>query len=110
MNAGDLTRRATLLEPQAGTGGADADGKVFQSEEGQGTIWCHLLPLKGGEAVMQARLQSRSPAILTVRATSLTRQITSEWSAEIDGRKYEFKEDPRLTQDRGFLEALVEAR
>lgn len=105
--AGDLTKRATLQEPQEAT---DADGQVVQSYLAQGTVWANLRPLRGGEAVLAARLESRSPAIITVRASSLSRRVTSEWRAVIDGKTYHVREDPRETQDRAFLEFLAEAR
>ena len=44
----------------------------------------HVHYLRGSEAVMQARLVSKSPAILTIRASAETRAITSEWRAVID--------------------------
>ena len=106
MQAGQLTKRATLLEPVEAV---DADGQLVQSWRERGTAWCNVRWLRGGESVMQARLASKSPAIVTVRASPLTRRITSEWEALIDGRIYEFREDPRESQDRAFLEALAEA-
>lgn len=107
MDAGKLTKRATLLVPVENV---DADGQIIQSYADRGTVWAHLLPLRGGESVMQARMESRNPAILTVRASSLTRRVTSEWRVSIGDRVYEAKEDPRETQDRAFLEMLVEGR
>ena len=106
VRAGDLTRIATLLEPIEAR---DADGQVVQSWQDRGTVWCNVLPLRGGESVMAARMQSRSPVIVTVRAASLTRRITSEWRLRIDGREYDVKEDPRETQDRAWFEMLAEA-
>ena len=106
MNAGDLTKRATLLEPVVER---DADGQLVQGWLDHGTVWCHVLPLRGGESVMAARMQSRSPAVVTMRASSLSRQVTSEWRLRIDGREYHAKEDPRETQDRAWLEMLCEA-
>lgn len=107
MRAGKLSKRATLLEPVIGR---DADGGKILSHEDRGTVWANLLPLRGSEAVMQARIQSRNPAIVTVRASSLTREITSEWRVRIDGREFDVKERPRETQDRAYLEFLAEAQ
>lgn len=105
MTAGQLTKRVTLLEPVEAL---DADAKVVQSHQNRGTVWCHVRWLRGGEAVMQARLTAKSPAIVTVRAFSLTRQIDSDWQLRIDGRDYELREDPRESEDRAFLEMLIE--
>lgn len=105
ISAGDLTKRATFQQPVEGR---DADGMIVQRYDDQFTVWCHVRPLRGGEAVMQARLASRSPAILTVRASSDARRITSEWWAVIDGRTYHIREDWRESQDRAWLEMLGE--
>lgn len=105
MKAGQLTKRATLLEPIEAV---DADGQLVQSWAERGTVCCNVRWLRGGESVMQARLASKSPAIVTVRASALTRRITSDWRVRIDGREFEAKEDPRESDDRAFLEMLVE--
>ena len=65
--------------------------------------------LRGGETVMQSRMQSRSPVILTVRRSPDAERITSEWRAVIDGRFYEVREDWRPTEDRLFVEMLAES-
>lgn len=103
--AGDLTKRATLSSPILER---DPDGNLLSGWKDEGTVWAHVLPLRGGEEVMQARMQSKAPAIVTVRASSLARQITAEWRVEIDGRSYDVKEPPRETQDRARLEFLAE--
>lgn len=105
MDAGKLTKRGTLLAPVEAV---DADGQVVQSWSERGTVWCNWVPRRGGEAVHQARIESRNPAIITVRASSLTRQITSEWKLRIDGRVFDVKEDPQETANRAFLEFYAE--
>lgn len=107
MSAGQLTKLATLLEPFEAV---DADGQIVQRYEDRGRVWCNLTPRRGGEGVMQARIESRNPAIITVRASSLTRRITSEWRLGIDGREYDVKEDPQETEDRAFLQFYAETR
>jgi SPP1 family predicted phage head-tail adaptor len=106
MKTGQLTKRATLLEPFQER---DSDGQLVQGETGRGTVWANMRPLRGGESVMQSRMLSRSPAIVTVRKSPMTTPITSEWSVIVDGRDYKVREDPRETDDRAFLEFLVEA-
>lgn len=107
MRAGQLTKHATLLEPVEAV---DADGHVVQSWANRGTVWCNWTPRRGGESVMQARVESRNPAIITVRASTLARRITNEWRVRIDGREFEVKEDPTETPDRAFLEFYAETR
>ncbi|WP_313349792.1 phage head closure protein [Paracoccus sp. (in: a-proteobacteria)] len=106
MNYGQLTKCATFQRPVKGR---DADGNPITGYPDVFSAWVNLNPLRGGEAVMQSRMQSRSPAIVTFRASSQAREVTSEWRVVIGGRVYEAKEDPRETQDRAFLEMLVEA-
>lgn len=105
MKSGQLTKRATLLAPVKDM---DEDRQPILRYEDRGTVWCNVRWLRGGESVMQARLASKSPAIITVRASSLTRQITSEWKLRINDLDYHAKEDPRESDDRAFLELLVE--
>lgn len=106
MRAGELTKRATFQCPVKGK---DADGNRIIDYPDAFAAWVNLHPLRGGEAVMQSRMRSRSPAIVTFRVSSQAREVTSEWRVVIGGRVYEAKEDPRETQDRAFLEMLVEA-
>ncbi|KRW96608.1 phage head closure protein [Paracoccus sp. MKU1] len=102
-----LTNRAEFLKPRKEV---DANGRIIQGYDPQFTLWAHVLPLRGGEEVMHARIEAKNPAIITVRASENTRLITSEWKARIDGRTYAIKENPRESQDRAFLEMLAEAR
>lgn len=107
MNPGKLDRRAAFAAPFEAR---DDDGQIVQRHDEQFTVWCGVRWLRGGEAVMQSRMQSRSPAILTVRKTPDTDRITSEWRVLVDGRDFDIQEDPRASDDRGFLEMLAEAR
>ncbi|MTH61440.1 phage head closure protein [Paracoccus litorisediminis] len=102
---GELNRRATFLRPIKDR---DADGKVIQSYIPVFEAWANVRWLRGGESVMQSRLASRSPAIVTIRAHVAAREVTSEWRVQIEGRAFEIKEDPRESDDRAFLELLVE--
>ena len=75
--------------------------------------WAGVKHLRGGESVMQARLASRNPAIITIRNSARARQITSEWMVRLRSRSgivkdYEVKEDPRPAESDGFLEFLAE--
>ena len=105
MRSGDLTTRASFCYPVLAT---DLDFNQVQAYPEAFSAWVNLRPLRGGESVMQARMQAKNPAIVTFRASRASREVTSEWRVLIDGRTYEVKEDPRETQDRAFLEVLVE--
>ena len=107
MNPDDMTKRALFRAPIKGR---TPGGQRITGMEDRFTVWAKHAPLRGGEAVMQARMESRSPAAVTVECSSDTLTITSEWEVVIDGRTYQLKEDPRETRDRAFLDMLVEAR
>lgn len=106
QSASRLTKRARFLKPDQRP---DPDGNIIQGYIEQFSVAANVQPLRGGEEIMQARMQSKAPAIITVRASSQSRQITSEWRIRIDGREYDVKEDPRESQNRAFLEMLAEA-
>ena len=99
--------RATFQQPVEDT---DADGQVIQRYDDQFEDRVTMRFLRGGESVMSARLESRSPVIIGIRNSSRARLITSEWRVRIDGRVYDMKEDPRPTENRRDLEMLAESR
>ena len=99
--------RATFQEPFEAD---DADGRVIQRYDDRFQDRVTIRFLRGGESVMQARLESRNPVIIGVRNSERARQVTSEWRIVIDGRAYDLKEDPRPTESRRYLEMLAEAR
>ena len=105
ITAQHLTQRAAFYEPVEER---DADGMLVQSWLLRFTLAAHVHYLRGSEAVMQARMQSKNPAIITVRHSVQAQAITSEWRAEIAGKLYDIKEDPRPSQDRRLLEMLAE--
>lgn len=71
--------------------------------------WCAVRALRGTETVLAARLEGRQPVIVTVRSDPETDQIDPEMRATINGRVYNVREHPRLTEDRLFLEFLAES-
>ena len=105
ITVAELTKRATFQRP---TESRDGDGNLIQAYPDAFTAWANLRPLRGGESILASRMQSRAPAIVTFRTSTQAREVTSEWRVVIDGRIYEAKEDPRETQDRAFLEMLIE--
>lgn len=106
MNASDLTSRAVFLKPEIFR---DPDGMLIQDYLPQFDCAANVHYLRGTETVMAARLQSRSPAIITIRNFTDARQVTSEWRVRVDGRTFDIKEDPRPDQARRTLAMLAEA-
>lgn len=75
--------------------------------------WADVKFLRGGEVVMQARLTSKNPVVLTIRNSERARQINSEWQVELRSRSgvtkvYAVREDPRPVGGDALLEMLVE--
>lgn len=106
MGAGDLDVKVTLQERGQGN---DGYGNRRTDFADQFQAWGHLRFLRGGEGVIESRLTSKQPAILTLRSTAQARTIAPHWRVVAGGRAYDVKEHPRPTDDRMFLEILVEA-
>lgn len=105
MDAGQLDRRVTfqayvLIETDM--------GGVIEGCEDRFILWAHVRYLRGSEAVMQARLVSKAPVIITVRRSPQSVGITSEWRAVVGSVIFDLKEDPRPSENGRFLEVLAE--
>lgn len=50
----------------------------------QFTVWAQLMPLRGSETVIAARLQGQQPYIVRVRASDNTRLATPAWRIVFD--------------------------
>ncbi|MGA0615328.1 phage head closure protein [Paracoccus sp. KR1-242] len=106
MDVGGFSKFVAFRAPVKGR---TPDGQRIIEMQERFSIWAKLVPMRGGEAVMQARLASKSPASVTVPRTRDTELVTSEWEVVVDGRTYQLKEDPRESHNRAFLDMLVEA-
>jgi head-tail adaptor len=76
------------------------------------TAWGGIQFMRGGEAVLAARLNARQPAILTIRNSAQARGILpSDRAVNANtGEIFNIRENPREAKDnRDFLEMLVEA-
>lgn len=71
-----------------------------------------LKPLRGGEAVLAARLGGTQPVVITVRKSSQTQTITPAWRARDvrTGEVYAITAPPIDTEQKGaFLDILATA-
>ncbi len=106
MKVTDLDHVCSLqerIESEDGYGNKRGDfQEVFRE-------WGSFLYLRGGEGVTESRLASKQPAILTLRSTAQAKTIAPHWRVVAGGREYEVQEHPRLTEDRMYLEILVES-
>jgi head-tail adaptor len=84
LGAGDLRDRLIFQRRGQGDDGLGGTG-AFGPWEDQFTVWAALLPLRGSEAVMGSRLAGRQPYIISVRQSSQTRQINTDWQI-VDAR------------------------
>lgn len=78
----------------------------------QFTVWGNITFMRGGEAVIAARLTARQPAILTIRDSAQAKGIkpSDRVKNARTGEIFNIREQPRVSRDnRGFLEMLVEA-
>jgi len=108
MSAGKLDRRFRF---EARADEDDGYGNTTGGWSVQFTRWGGLAYRRGGEGVIAGRLEGRQPAILTVRRDGDTSRISNDWRCvdEGDGTVFAIRENPTRTDDRLFLEMLVEA-
>jgi len=57
----------------------DGYGNTVGEFQTQFTVRAAYRHLRGGETVIASRLENKHPALITVRASSRTRQINSDW-------------------------------
>lgn len=108
MQAGSLNERFAF-QKRARTAG-DGYGNFEERWENQFTVWTKRIFLRGGETVMADRLQGRQPAVLTIRASRQTAQITTDWravNARDDTEIYNIR-SISLSEDRSFYDVLCE--
>lgn len=103
MEAGKLDRRVTFDSPTR-----DADGVQNGWLNDALTRWAHFRYLRGGEAVLAARLQGRQVVVATVRADTATGAITSEWRMKHAGTEYNIR-TVVPSDDQGFYELTCES-
>lgn len=108
MTAGKLRDRVTF---GARTAVDDGYGnEVSGPFEDRFTVWGGVTYLRGSEAVIAARLEGRQPAVVRVRTSTQTRQITTDWRVrnERTGSVSNVRSIIE-TEDRAFLDIAVEA-
>lgn len=112
IRAGELRERF-IFEVREDLSDNSPPGDGYGNMEGdwlpQFTVWAKLHLMRGGENVIASRLQGRQPAILTVRASSLTRRITTDWRCR-DKRTSEAYNirSVELHPDRSGFDLLIE--
>ena len=106
--SGDLDRRIKFSAPVALQDGYG--GQVRGAPSVQFTVWGKIRYLRGSEAVLQSRLQSRQPIVMTVRKGSVTSPITPEWIAYDERDKVTYNIRTIVpTDDNAFYELTCES-
>ncbi|GGD30797.1 head-tail adaptor protein [Aureimonas glaciei] len=107
ISAGQLRERFAFDGP---TEVDDGYGGVVAGFGEQFSVAARRQYLRGGEAVQAARLQGKQPVILTVRRSSQTEAITTQWRAR-DARTGEVFNIRSIepSEDRSGFDILAEA-
>jgi len=109
LDAGDLHYRVNCQEK---VGGADELGNLVPSAgdwKTQFSVRAAYRHLRGGESVIAARLEGHHTQVITVRASSQTRQITTDWRLvdARDGTVFNVR-DVTAETDRQWISLLCE--
>ena len=105
MHSGNLDRRGDFYSPTEtpdGYGGTESGWLLEFSS------WLKFKHLHGGEGVISGRLENKSRSIVSIRESPDSERVESDWYVDIDGEKYNIREDAKLSEDRKFYEFLVE--
>jgi len=89
---------------------SDGQGGVIQGWQERFRYRAHYRFLRGGETVQAARLEGRQPVVITVRASSETKQVRTEWRIRDTrtGTLYNIR-GITPTDDRRFIDILAES-
>jgi SPP1 family predicted phage head-tail adaptor len=78
MNAGKLRERVRFAKR---TDSDDGYGNVNAEFVTRFTAAARIMPLRGGEDVMAARLAGKQPMLITVRRSVAALEVTTDWQA-----------------------------
>lgn len=107
--AGDLRWRVGFYRREVLDDGAGNIQGVFGAEAAF-VVWAQIRPKLGGEGVFAARLQGKNPVNVTVRLSSNTAQVTTDWMAkdERSGEIFNIRSIIDPDGKRAWLEMLCE--
>ena len=120
MKSSDLYYRVAFDAPAEnpdGYGGVEIGWDTQNAIEAR----AHFRFLRGGETVQAARLEGKQPVVVTIPNSAAARAITSAWRMrdvnagtltsgdDWDGPSYQVRTAPVMTDDRHWLEIMVES-
>lgn len=119
MNTGELTRLVAFDAPTISPDGYGGQEVGWTGEGEQVKAWAHFRYLRGTESVMASRLQGKQPIVVTIQNFAAGRSIKASWrmrdlhdgsfvSGEWVGPVFNIVQEPQPSQDRQWLELLVE--
>jgi len=111
IEAGKLKHRIALERRQEINPDAPNDyGNTVADWVSEGEVAAQFIALRGGEAVIAGRLQGRQPVVIRVRASALTRSVSSDWRVTDvrSGVSYAVRTVTE-TEDRAAVEILAES-
>lgn len=110
MGAGELRHRITFDKREDVNPDAPLDlGNVQSAFVEQFTVWAAVQAKLGGETVTAARLTGQQPVNITVRQSSLTKQIGTDWRARDNaGTVYAIRSIIDPEDDGAYFEILTQ--
>lgn len=108
MEVGWLKDRVAFDEPTGVI--TPTGGQVTTWTQRIASVWADIRYLRGGDAVIAARLAGKQPAVVKVWASPAAREITPDWRLRDlrGGQTYAIRAIVE-TSDRAFLEITCEA-
>ena len=108
MSASELRERLTFAQRALQSDGFGNNGAVGDFAD-EFTVAARVAPRLGGEEVFAARLTGRNPAMITVRYSSDTAKITTDWRATNarSGEVWNIR-SAIATERKDFIEMLAE--
>lgn len=108
MSAGAMHYRLAFDAPVESVNATG--GQVTGWQERIAAVWAQMIFLRGGEAVIAARLVGRQPAVVKVWASAATRAIDTDWRMRDlrSGVIYAIRSKV-VSDDRSMVELTVES-
>ena len=111
LSAGALRERVNLSQRETQNQDAPNDyGNTIDAWVEQGTVATQYIHLRGSETVLAGRLAGQHTQVIRVRASALTRQVSTDWRVTDARTGQEFNvRDVTLDPRRRYVDLLCEA-
>lgn len=111
LSAGALRERVNLSQRETQNPDAPNDyGNTIDAWVEQGTVAAQYIHVRGSETVLAGRLAGQHTQVIRVRASALTRQVSTDWRVTDARTGQEFNvRDVTLDPRRRYVDLLCEA-